>query len=122
MLCSKALQFIYKRDKAKNFIYAALNSQSLDAHLSDKIKKLHPLPDSMLVYHQGRLLAKSEAGLVIISQLGFPINVFGFVKIIPRFIRDAAYDFVAKNRYKWFGRSEEACMWILKEEGGRFLM
>jgi predicted DCC family thiol-disulfide oxidoreductase YuxK len=52
---------------------------------------------------------KSMAFLKIVRYLRFPWPVLTVGYIIPGFVRDWIYDFVAKNRYKWFGKKEE-CM------------
>jgi len=52
---------------------------------------------------------KSSAALEISRQLQFPFNLFIIFIIVPKFIRDKVYDFIAVNRYNWFGKREE-CM------------
>lgn len=66
--------------------------------------------DSILLYSQGKgLKSKSTAALSIASQLGFPRNVITIFYGVPVFIRNWVYDYIAKNRYKWYGK-KDACM------------
>ena len=63
---------------------------------------------------------KSTAALKVASQLGFPINVFAIFLIVPNFIRNWVYDYIAKNRYKWYGK-KESCMIPTPELKRKFL-
>lgn len=66
--------------------------------------------DSIILYtEENGLDYKSIAALKIASKLGFPRNLMGIFLIVPTFIRNWVYDWIAKNRYKWFGKKNE-CM------------
>lgn len=66
--------------------------------------------DSILLYSEKKgLKTKSSAALAIASKLGFPRNLLRIFYIIPPFIRNWVYDYVAKNRYNWYGK-KDACM------------
>lgn len=66
--------------------------------------------DSIILYtEENGLDYKSTAALKIASKLGFPRNLMGIFLIVPTFIRNWVYDWIAKNRYKWFGKKNE-CM------------
>ena len=66
--------------------------------------------DSVLLYSKkDGLSQKSTAALKIAHQLGFPQNLLSVFFIVPRFIRDWIYEYIAKNRYKWFGQ-RDSCM------------
>ncbi|RAJ16174.1 putative DCC family thiol-disulfide oxidoreductase YuxK [Olleya aquimaris] len=66
--------------------------------------------DSILLYSENKgLKIKSTAALHIAKHLSFPNNMLTVFFIIPPFIRNWVYDFVAKNRYKWYGK-QDACM------------
>lgn len=66
--------------------------------------------DSILLYSQDKgLKSKSTAALSIASKLGFPRNVITIFYGVPAFIRNWVYDYIAKNRYKWYGK-KDACM------------
>ena len=77
-------------------------------------------PSTIVVIQNGRALERSDAALAIARGLPFPWPVFGVFGVLPRGLRDALYRFVARNRYRWFGRSE-ACMLPTPELGSRFL-
>jgi predicted DCC family thiol-disulfide oxidoreductase YuxK len=77
--------------------------------------------DSIILYHPEKgILYKSTAALKVASQLGFPTNVLTIFLIVPTFIRNWVYDFIAKNRYKWYGK-KEACMIPTPELKNKFL-
>lgn len=104
-LCSGAVQFIIRRDPSKHFRFASLQSdfgqrQLERFNLSDK--KFH----SLILISDNRYYERSDAALNIARRLtgGWPL-LYGF-KIIPRFLRNAIYNLVAKNRYKLFGKKE----------------
>ena len=76
--------------------------------------------DTILLLKDNTLYKKSSAALRIAKQLNglWPV-MYGFI-IIPPFIRDFVYDFIAKNRYKWFGKSD-TCRLPAAHERERFL-
>ncbi len=108
-LCNAAVRFIIKRDKKNLFKFTSLQSafgQSVlqKFHLSDE-----PL-NSFILFEKGKVYKRSTAALMVAKQLsgGWPL-LYAFM-IVPPFIRDAVYNFIANNRYKWFGK-KDAC-WI----------
>ena len=76
--------------------------------------------DSIILIENGKAYTKSSAALKIARHLsgGYPL-LYGFM-IIPKFIRDFVYDFIARNRYKWFGRKDH-CMIPTPELKKKFL-
>lgn len=77
--------------------------------------------DSILLYSEKKgLNIKSTAALAIASKLKFPRNLMVFFYIVPPFIRNWVYDYVAKNRYKWYGK-KETCMIPTPELQEKFL-
>lgn len=78
--------------------------------------------DSILLYNpeKDKINYKSNAALIIASQLGFPTNILSIFLIIPSFISNWVYDYIAKNRYKWYGK-QEACMIPTPELKSKFL-
>jgi predicted DCC family thiol-disulfide oxidoreductase YuxK len=113
-LCNGFVQFIIEHDPAGRFQFTALQSEAGQALL-----RLHGLnsltpgtdPDSIQLLEDGRLYSHSTAVLRIARRLGG-----GWVLLaapgwlLPATVRDALYRFVARNRYRWFGR-QEAC-WL----------
>ena len=104
-LCSGSVQFILKRDKEKRFLFASLQS-----NYGQELLKQFNLPidtfNSFILFEDGKLFTRSTAAIKMFSQL----TGWKWVKIlsiVPKFLRDAVYNLIAKNRYKWFGKKEE---------------
>ena len=106
-LCNKAVQFIIRHDRHNFFKFASQQSAVAEKYLGGGLTKI--IPGSVVLMKNEKLLVKSDAVLQIAKQLKFPVNLlYGFI-IVPRFIRDRAYDYIAKHRYHWFGKKDE-CM------------
>lgn len=109
-LCNASVQYVIEHDKNNVFMFTALQSdigqQIIEAYKIDTNKV-----DSILLYTPEKGIDyKSTAAMKIASQLGFPQNLMTAFFIIPPFIRNWVYDYIAKNRYKWYGK-KESC-WI----------
>lgn len=118
-LCNGAVQWIIVRDKKAIFQFAALQSdagQRALHHLGLPTQSFN----TIVLIKGDRYLIRSDAALEIAVQLGGFWRLAGIFKIVPRFIRDAVYDFIANNRYRWFGKQEQ-CMLPRAEWKGRFL-
>ena len=118
-LCNGAVTFIIKRDKKNIFKFAALQSevgQGLISKFNIDTKKV----DSIILIDGEKHYEKSSAALHIAKHLSgaYPL-LFGFM-VVPKFIRNSVYDYVARNRYKWFGK-KESCMIPSAELKRRFL-
>lgn len=106
MLCSNLARFLLKKDRKGRLSFKALQDASTIELLTKEAPHLLET-DSVLVNNEGRWLAKSEAALAISKTIGFPYNVIFIGKIFPLSIRNKIYDYVAKNRYHWFGRVDK---------------
>jgi len=108
-LCNSSVQYVIKHDKKSKFMFMALQSNT-----ANKLLKTHDIDaaqmDSILLYipHKG-IKAKSTAALKIAAQLNFPVCLLGMFMVVPKFFRDWVYNYIAKNRYKWFGKTTH-CM------------
>ena len=117
-LCTGSVQFILKRDKEKKFLFASLQS-----NYGQNLLKQSDLPtntfNSFILNQDEKIFTRSTAALKMIQQLkGWKwVKIFW---IVPQFIRDAVYNLVARNRYKWFGKKEE-CWLPTPELKERFL-
>ncbi|MDH7445641.1 thiol-disulfide oxidoreductase DCC family protein [Aquimarina sp. 2201CG14-23] len=105
-LCNGAVNFIIRHDKNDVFRYASLQSdigRTLAEEFNIDTSKLDTI---LLIEPKKNYYHKSTAALHIARQLsgGYPL-IFVFL-ILPKFLRDSVYDFIAKNRYKWFGKRE----------------
>jgi len=118
-LCNGAVQFVIQRDSNAYFKFASL--QSLKAREVLPKYGIDPAGlESILLLESGKLLKKSTAALSISRKLSGIWPVLVILKIIPPFIRDFVYDWIAKNRYQWFGKRDE-CMVPSPEMHARFL-
>jgi predicted DCC family thiol-disulfide oxidoreductase YuxK len=108
-LCSGTVQFILKRDKKKRFRFA-----SIQGKYAQKLLEQQPLPlrirNSFVLMDNGHIRSRSGGALHVLRHLGgiWPL-AFLFI-LIPPFIRDAVYEWIARNRYRWFGK-KKVC-WI----------
>lgn len=118
-LCNGAVTFIINRDKKDVFKFAALQSE-IGRGLTSKFNIDTSKVDSIILIDGDKHYEKSSAALRIAKQLSgaYPL-LFGFM-ILPKFIRNAVYDYIARNRYKWFGK-RESCMIPTPELKSRFL-
>jgi len=107
-LCNGAVQFLIKRDKDRALRYASLQSP-FAADLLAKFGSGNTSLDSMLVYYNGRLLKQSDAVIFLASKLGGIWKALTVFSIVPKFVRDGIYNFIARNRYRIFGKRDE-CM------------
>jgi len=119
-LCDEAVQYIIRYDKKDVFRFASLQSelgQTILNHLGIATQHI----DSIVLYERGvAYFYKSEAALEIAKELS-GIHIFLIIfRIIPVFFRDMIYDYVAKNRYKWYGKKEK-CMLPTSELKNKFL-
>ena len=118
-LCNSSVKFILKRDKKKQFIFASLQSDAAEnILLHHKYKKIGL--NSIILIHRDKLYEKSSAVLHIFSVLGMPWRLFSVFYILPLSWRDFLYDFIAQNRYKWFGK-KDTCIMMLPTHKNRFI-
>jgi len=119
-LCNNSVQFVLKHDKNKNFLFASLQSDAASNILLQLNKKSFKNFDSIVLVENEQLFFKSTGALKIAKNLNGFIKILYVFIIIPKPIRDYLYDFIAKNRYKWFGK-KSSCMIPKKEFSDRFL-
>lgn len=119
-LCDSSVQYIIKHDKKDIFRFVSLQSnlgQEILKHIG--INPFHT--DSIVLYEPGiSYYYKSTAALHIAKGLGGIFTFASVLTILPTGLRDAIYDYVAKNRYKWYGK-KEACMIPTPELKSKFL-
>ncbi|MFN8266011.1 MAG: thiol-disulfide oxidoreductase DCC family protein [Chitinophagaceae bacterium] len=118
-LCQSTVQFVIKHDHRKKIRFA-----SLQGEFGQQVLKEHNLPltnyNSFLFLENGRLHMKSGAALRLSRYLDGVWPLFYILMIIPPFLRNAVYGFIAKNRYRWFGK-QESCWLPTPDLKQRFL-
>ncbi|NRD23711.1 DUF393 domain-containing protein [Winogradskyella litoriviva] len=120
-LCNSSVLYVIKRDFKNRFLFAPLESNT-GKNIIKKFNINTEKTDSILLYNpkKDKLTYKSTAAFLIASRLGFPTFLISVFLIIPAFIRNWFYDYIAKNRYKWFGK-KESCMIPTPELKSKFL-
>lgn len=116
-LCTWSVQFIIKRDPKEQFSFASLQSD-----VGKSLLEKHHLSDvnSVVLIKKNKCYLESNAALEICSHLSNGWKLLTILKIIPSFIRNPLYRYIARNRYKWFGK-QESCMLPTEEMKKRFL-
>ncbi len=112
-LCNSSVQFIIKRDKKQVFRFASLQS-AFGKKMLEQFQLTDKNIDSVILVDKNLVYIKSSAALQILKKLGGIYSVAYVFIIVPKFLRDGVYDFVARNRYGWFGK-RESCMIPLPE-------
>lgn len=119
-LCDSLLQFVIHHDKKDVFRFVALQSplgQKIVNHIGIQNKNI----DSVILYVPGvAYYYKSSAALEIARELGGFFHLGTVFKIIPTVLRNHIYDYVAKNRYSWYGK-KASCMIPTPELKSKFL-
>ncbi|MGV9004397.1 thiol-disulfide oxidoreductase DCC family protein [Flavobacterium sp.] len=119
-LCNAAVQIIIKNDKHDVFRFVALQSE-LGAKILNHIGVSTTNIDSILLYEPGNAYYyKAEAGLKIASIIGGLYSLLSVFSIIPKSFANTVYDYIAKNRYKWYGK-QESCMIPTSDLKAKFL-
>lgn len=112
-LCNALVQFVLPRDEAGTFDFASLQSATGQAWLHRSGRALSDLDTMVVVAHYRddapRVLSKARAALYIARRISFPWYLAAAAGILPDALLNPPYDFIARRRYRWFGRSD-TCM------------
>ncbi|HYK55839.1 MAG TPA: thiol-disulfide oxidoreductase DCC family protein [Flavisolibacter sp.] len=104
--CNGSINFVIRQDRNDIFRFAALQSEA-----GQKLLQQYQLPkeafQSFVLIDEGKVYKKSTAALKVLNRLPWYWKELQVLRIVPRFLRNAIYDFIARNRYKWFGKKEE---------------
>lgn len=103
-LCNGTVNFLLKRDKQKQFSFVPLQSE--EGKICIQKYQIPSDTDSVLLIKSNHVYFESDAAVEIAGMLGFPWKLARFIKFIPKKTRDKIYRWVAKNRYRWFGKRE----------------
>jgi predicted DCC family thiol-disulfide oxidoreductase YuxK len=108
-LCNKTVQFVIKHDKDRLYRFASFQSnfgREVLQYFNIKESKF----ETFILLENGKMYDRSSGALRVTKKLkGGWKMLYGFM-FVPKFMRDAVYNVVARNRYKWFGK-EESC-WV----------
>ena len=100
--CNSTVNFIIKKDSKELYLFSPLQSEFALNFFAEKNYKVDDI-DSIILFNNNQFLIYSDAILLIVKNLQYPFKLlFGFI-IIPKFLRNMIYKFIAKNRYKLFG-------------------
>ena len=123
-LCNHLVQFLLKRDTDDRFRFASLQSEFAHELTTRHGVDPHDLNTVYVVKNAKRsdetLLARSDAILYMLTQLGGIWGLAGIVRVLPRGFRDAVYKVVARNRYRVFGK-HESCLLPEPKHRAKFL-
>jgi len=114
-LCNGAVRFVLARDPRGRFRFASLQSD-----VARRLLKGDGPAETIVLIDAGKIYTKSTAALRIARGLRFPWPLLYALAVIPRPLRDFVYDWVARNRYRWFGK-RDTCMLPTPQMRGRFL-
>jgi predicted DCC family thiol-disulfide oxidoreductase YuxK len=118
-LCNESVQFIIKHDEEALFKFASLQSVA-----GQELLQQYQLPtsdlNSFVLIDNGKAFTKSTGALLVVKKLNGTVKLLYGLKIVPAFIRDLLYQFIARNRYKWFGK-KQSCMLPTSALQSRFL-
>ena len=105
LLCNRTAEFIAGRDKKKRFRLMLLSDERAGDMMINS--GLPPDTDSVILVEEGQIFTGSEAVIRICIALGFPWSLFVVLRLVPLKLRDKVYRWIARNRYRWFGRKDE---------------
>ena len=118
-LCNSSVQFVLDRDNKKQFLFASLQSDAAKKLLLQFNHEISNIT-SLVLIENDKIFYKSTAVLRIVKKLK-PLwcSLYIFI-LVPKYIRDITYDFVAKRRYNWFGQ-RETCLLYNGKYKNRFI-
>ncbi len=118
-LCNGFVQFILKHETNSDYKFCSLQSDFAVNFFKEK-KFISSGIDSVIVFENNQFYIESAAAFKIINKLKWPYKAIYIFSVIPKFINNFIYKFIAKNRYKIFGKSN--ICWVMTEQTrNRFL-
>ena len=116
--CNGSINFLIKLDKQARFRFSPLQSEFGQVML--KFEQLPPVPNSFILIIGDKWYDKSSAALKTFDLLPWYWKWTQVFWLVPKFIRDGIYEYISRNRYKWFGKKDQ-CMIPTPEVKKRFL-
>lgn len=116
-LCNGFVQWIIKHDKERIFRYTTLDNDNFinATHSMNKVNH-----DTVMLIINGEIFIESDVSMEVFQMLPYPYKILSILRWIPKYIRDKVYRWIARNRYRWFGK-RDACMIPTAEENVLFL-
>lgn len=118
-LCNASVQWVIRRDPKGIFRFAPLQSETGQSLLRQSGLSSEHF-DTVVLVDGDRIFTRSDAALEIASRIGGLWSLLAVFRLVPRPIRNAVYDWIARHRYRWFGKTE-ACMIPRPEWKKRFV-
>ncbi len=119
-LCNSSITQVIERDKNNQYVFASIQGETGKKLIKERDINTD-LIDSIILIDPGvAYYTKSTAAIKVIKSFGGIYSLFGVFEYLPESIRDAVYDYIAKNRYKWYGK-KNACMIPTPELKDKFL-
>ncbi|MBP9793990.1 MAG: DUF393 domain-containing protein [Flavobacterium sp.] len=118
-LCNSSVQYIIKRDSKDVFRFVSLQSE-LGQEILQYLGIANRNIDSIVLYEPGRAYYYKSGAIIEIAKEMPYLSWFTIFRFVPTSLRDTLYDFIAKNRYKWYGK-QESCMIPTTELKAKFL-
>lgn len=118
-LCNQSVQFVIEHDKKNQFRFASLQSDFGQNFLKENNLDATQF-DSVVFIEDDKFYTKSSAALKISKYLDGITSWLTIFMIVPKPLRDVVYSFIAKNRYRWFGK-QESCWLPSPELKAKFL-
>lgn len=118
-MCNSMVQRVYEVDRDGNLAFASLQggrAAELRAAHDDFPRDL----DTFVLWDDGALFVRSRAAARAARYLPWPWRFAALLRFVPKFLADAVYDFVARNRVRWFGK-QDTCWVPPAEASHRFL-
>jgi predicted DCC family thiol-disulfide oxidoreductase YuxK len=105
VMCNSTVHFVANRDAHQHISFASLQSRYAESVLAAYPSLPRDLSSVVLLdLHAKQVHTKSDAALRTAALLSWPVSWLQVFLCVPRVVRDAVYDFVARNRYRWFGK------------------
>ena len=119
LLCSGSVQFLLRHDKYRRLRFATIQSD-IGRDLLERAGVDAIEPDSFVLVDGQRIWTETAAVLRLAHTLGWPWRLAWIAWLIPYLLRDAVYRWIARNRYRWFGR-RDVCFLPAPEDADRFI-
>ena len=124
VLCDRSMRWLLARDRKRVLRFAPLRGETAKSVFTRHPSSAPALTSVLYVRDLGgpseRVLDRSDAALAILRDIGGVWKAASWLRVFPRALRDAVYDFVAEHRYRWFGKLD-ACRLPGPEMNDRFL-